>query len=176
MRRLVLVPVTTKAARRELSPVAARGWVEQVHRHLPRLGGWRFAVGLRLREVLGVEGPLVGIGVCGNGPRAWEGEPVMVITRVATNGTPNACSKLYGALCRAGVSLGYVEAWTYTLPEEPGTSLRAAGFEDMGLTDGGEWDRPGVRRRRAADRPEPKRRWRRVLCREAARVAAGVTR
>lgn len=86
----------------------------------------------------------------------------MVITRVATDGTPNACSAIYGALCRAGRALGYTEAWTYTLPEEPGTSLRAAGFTDMGLTAGGEHNRP-ARPRKAAVRPEPKRRWLRRL-------------
>ena len=88
-----------------------------------------------------------------------------MISRVATTGAENACSKLYGALCRAAKALGYVEAWTYTLPEEPGTSLRAAGFEEMGLTAGGEHDRPKQpnRRRAPAMRPEPKRRWRRRL-------------
>jgi hypothetical protein len=66
------------------------------------------------------------------------------------------------AICRAGQALGYTEAWTYTLPEEPGTSLKAAGFKDMGLTAGGEHDRE-KRRRAPAVRPEPKRRWMRVL-------------
>lgn len=91
----------------------------------------------------------------------------MVITRVATDGVPQGCSMLYGALCRAAKALGYREAWTYTLPEEPGISLRAAGFEDMGLTKGGEHDRPS-RRRKPAARPDRKRRWRRVLRAEAA--------
>lgn len=86
----------------------------------------------------------------------------MVITRVATDGTPNACSLIYGALCRAGRALGYTEAWTYTLPEEPGASLRASGFTEMGFTAGGEHSRVS-RPRKAAIRPEPKRRWRRLL-------------
>lgn len=38
--------------------------------------------------------------------------------------------------------LRYVRFVTYTLPSEPGTSLRAAGFHFDGLTDGGEWSRP----------------------------------
>jgi hypothetical protein len=75
---------------------------------------------------------------------------------------------IYGALCRAALSLGYREAWTYTLPEESGASLKAAGFEDMGLTTGGEHDRPNQakRRRRPAEQPSAKRRWRRILVRE----------
>lgn len=102
------------------------------------------------------------VALAGNGPRVWEGTGRLIITRVATDGARNACSMLYGAMCRAGKALGYREAWTYTLPEEPGTSLRAAGFIDMGLTDGGEHDRE-KRPRKPAVRPEPKRRWRRVL-------------
>jgi hypothetical protein len=70
---------------------------------------------------------------------------------------------IYGSLCRAAKALGYREAWTYTLPEEPGTSLRAAGFEEMGLTKASEtYSRPS-RSRRPAVRPEAKRRWMRIL-------------
>lgn len=69
---------------------------------------------------------------------------------------------LYGALCRAAQALGYREAWTYTLPHEKGRSLKAAGFIDMGLTDGGEHCRPS-RYRNPAKHPEPKRRWLRQL-------------
>ncbi len=82
----------------------------------------------------------------------------LVISRVATIGHETACSALDGALCRAGKALGYREAWAYTLSEEPGTSLRAAGFMDMGPTDGGEHDRPSRRRKRGTH-PEKKRRW-----------------
>lgn len=86
----------------------------------------------------------------------------MIITRVATDGVPNGCSMLYGALCRAGKALGYTEAWTYTLPDEPGTSLRAAGFTHQGISKGGEYDCPS-RPRKPAVRPEPKHRWMRTI-------------
>jgi hypothetical protein len=135
---------------------AAMRLVAQWHRHLPKLHGGLFAAGLSS------DGELVGCAVAGNPPRVWQGTGRLVISRVAVHDVPNGCSKLYGALCRAAEALGYAEAWTYTLPEEPGTSLRAAGFEDMGLTDGGEWSRPS-RARTAAVRAEPKRRWRRML-------------
>jgi hypothetical protein len=104
----------------------------------------------------------VGVAVAGNPSRVWQNEAKLVISRVATEGYENACSMLYGALCRAAKALGYVEVWTYTLKDEPGTSLRAAGFMDMGLTDGGEWDRPS-RSRQPVLFPEPKRRWLRKL-------------
>ncbi len=35
---------------------------------------------------------------------------------------------LYGALCRAAKALGYWRIYTYSLPEESGSSLRAVGF------------------------------------------------
>lgn len=139
---------------------AARAWVREVHRHLKIVNGGRFAVAAEH------DGKVVGVGIVGNGPRVWEGTTKMVITRVATDGTRNACSLIYGALCRAGRALGYTEAWTYTLPEESGTSLRASGFEDMGITEGGEHHRES-RPRKPAVRPEPKRRWRRVLAEAA---------
>lgn len=147
MNKLVVVPCTIKRAKAE---------VLRLHRHLKVVGWGRFAAAVAL------DGVVVGVGMVGNGPRVWEGTTKMVITRVATDGTPNACSALYGALCRAGRALGYTEAWTYTLPEEPGTSLRAAGFKDMGLTDGGEHHRE-KRPRKKAVRAEPKRRWCRIL-------------
>lgn len=111
---------------------------------------------------MSVQGRVVGVAVAGNPPRVWQGTGRIVISRVATLEHRNACSKLYGAICRAAEALGYREAWTYSLPEEPGESLRGAGFEDMGLTAGGEHDRPS-RRRKPAKRPDRKRRWRRVL-------------
>lgn len=143
-----ITPMTVKAAQR-----AVKEW----HRHLPRVQGGLFAVGVA------EDGELVGVGIAGNPSRVWQGTGRICITRVAVReGVKNACSMVYGALAGAAKRLGYREAWTYTLPEEPGTSLRAAGFEDMGMTDGGEHDRPS-RRRQPAVRPEPKRRWRRRL-------------
>lgn len=144
---LRIVPMTVRAARRMVS---------QWHRHLPELQGGLFAAGVEN------DGVLCGVAVAGNPARAWQGSGRLVISRVAVVNAPNACSKLYGALCRAAQALGYREVWTYTLPEEPGTSLRAAGFDDMGRTRGGEHDRPS-RRRKPARRPEPKRRWVRRL-------------
>ncbi len=150
-----LTPITGKQAMQ---------WVADTHRHLPKLQGALFAVAVR------EAGQIVAVGTAGNPPRVWQGTGRFVITRVAAKpvaADPGEhakpyCTMIYGALCRAGKALGYREAWTYTLAEEPGTSLRAAGFEDMGLTRAEEWTRPS-RTRAAAVRPEAKRRWRRVL-------------
>lgn len=153
---VLLRPITVKAA---------RAWVRATHRHLPDLQGGLFAVAIHSGS------GLCGVAVAGNPARVWQGTGRIVISRVSTDGAENGCSMLYGAICRAAKALGYCEAWTYTLPHEPGTSLRAAGFIDMGLADGGEWDRPS-RRRNAAVCPQQKRRWMRPLSAQAALARA----
>jgi hypothetical protein len=65
------------------------------------------------------------------------------VTRVATDGAHNACSMLYGAAWRAAKALGYRKLITYTLLEEGGASLRAAGFERGTPAGGGSWNRTG---------------------------------
>jgi hypothetical protein len=144
---MMLQPITVKAA---------TAWVRQSHRHLPDVQGGLFAVAIKSGD------ELRGVAIAGNPSRVWQGTGRIVISRVSTDGAENGCSMLYGAICRAAKALGYREAWTYTLPDEPGTSLRAAGFIDMGLTKGGEWSRPS-RARSPAIRPEKKRRWMRPL-------------
>lgn len=155
-----------------LSPVTVKDaihWCVSVHRHLRReLAGARFAVAIVDRT-----GKRRGVGIVTSGPRVWEDTGRCNIARIGTDGVRNGCSMLYGALCRAAQALGYQEAWTYTLPSEPGSSLRAAGFEEMGLTQGGEHDRPNQpnRRRRPAELSTPKRRWRRILVQAKAHCA-----
>lgn len=144
---IAIEPITVKAA---------RNLVKEWHRHLPDVQGGLFSA------AVSVDGVIVGVAIAGNPARVWQGTGRFVISRVATDGSRNACSKLYGAICRAGQALGYREAWTYTLPEEPGTSLRAAGFEEVGVTAGGEHDR-AKRPRKKAVRPDQKTRWCRVL-------------
>lgn len=63
------------------------------------------------------------------------------VTRLCTDGAPNACSMLYSAAWRAARALGYGRLVTYTLPEEGGTSLRAAGWKLVNTTGGNSWSR-----------------------------------
>jgi hypothetical protein len=158
--KLSVAPCTVKAA---------LGYVRAWHRHLPEVQGGLFAA-----SCVDPSGYVVAVAIAGNPPRVWQGTGRVVISRVAASVGGNACGMLYGALASAAKALGYREAWTYTLPDETGKTLRGAGFVDMGLTAGGEHDRPS-RRRAAAVRPEPKRRWLRVLhpvrWREAIRAA-----
>lgn len=63
------------------------------------------------------------------------------VTRLCTDGTPNACSHLYAAAWRAARALGWRRLITYTLATEPGDSLRGAGWRLVGEAGGGSWHR-----------------------------------
>lgn len=107
------------------------------HRHNRPTQGGLFAVSCE------ADGDIVGVGIVGrpNGRMAQDGYTCEIL-RIATNGHDNACSMLYGALCRAAKALGYRRVLTKTLLSEPGTSLRAAGFVLIGQTNDGEtWAR-----------------------------------
>ena len=113
---------------------------------------------------------LVGVGIAGRPvARGLDDGKTVEITRVCTTGTRNACSKLYGALCRAAAAIGYERAVTYTLAEEPGDSLRGAGCEVAAeLAPRPSWScasRPRVQTDERGDRRPPgaKLRWERVL-------------
>ncbi len=140
---------------RPISQRAAKVWVKATHRHLPTP-----PVGDLYRVALTDVGQLVAVGMAGRPCRALQDGETVEFLRIAYTAEPtkNACTRLYGALRRAGEALGYVRFVTYTLASEPGTSLRAAGFFDDGLTDGGEWSRPS-RPRDAVQQSGPKRRW-----------------
>ena len=142
---LSVVPITQRDA---------RAFVSAHHRHLsaPR--------GDILRAALALDGEIVGVALAGRpSARMLDDGRTLEVTRVAVvEGISNGCSKLYGALRRAAVALGWARIYTYTLPKEPGTSLRAAGFVADGWTGGGEWSRE-ARPRAAAERSDQKRRW-----------------
>jgi hypothetical protein len=128
----------------------AIAFVRQHHRHRPRVAGGIVAVGA-------FEGAaLVGVGILGRGAR-MDPPDVAEVTRVATDGTPHACSAIYARLRRVAQSLGFRALKTFTLPNEPGSSLRAAGATADGFTRGEEWDRPS--RARPPGDARPKRRW-----------------
>ncbi|MCP4549499.1 MAG: hypothetical protein GY835_23840 [bacterium] len=141
---LHLRPCTVKRAKR---------WVYDHHRHLKKLQGAMWAVAVYDGE------ELAGVAAVGHPARKLAEQGKLCVLRVAVaEGVPNACSMLLGACSRAARAMGATDLVTYTLQDEPGTSLRAAGWIDGGLTDGGEYDRPS-RYRQPALFPEPKRRW-----------------
>lgn len=141
---------------RPVSLNAARSWIAECHRHLRRpVTGWLFGV-----EILSDDGERIGVACAGRpASRMLQDGETCEITRVAVvEGHRNACSFAYGALRRAAAALGYARVVTYTLADEPGSSLRAAGFVDCGPAGGGEADRPS-RRRGPVEQSGMKRRW-----------------
>ena len=146
---------------RPITITAAKQLVGQWHRHnLPPQGGL-FAVSVADGD------EVVGVAIVGRPiARALNDGFTAEVTRVATQGAPNACSMLYGAASRAARALGYRRLVTYTLAEEPGTSLRAAGWNhDADLPARKTWSTPSRPRRQTDDdgndrRPTgPKVRW-----------------
>lgn len=82
------------------------------------------------------------------------------ITRCCTDGTPNACSKLYSAAKRTAQAMGYEKVITYTLASETGGSLFAVGAEvDDPACGGGEWSKPSRPRAKAEHDTGKKVRW-----------------
>lgn len=136
---------------------AANAYIAEVHRHHPPTRGHKFSVG-----VVDAAGELRGVGIAGRPvSRMLDADGYLEVVRVATDGTKNACSMIYGSLRRAGVALGYPphKIITYTLAAESGASLRASGWLPDGSTSGGSWSRAG--RAREDNHPlEPKQRWR----------------
>lgn len=134
------------------------------HRHHKPVIGHRFSIG-----VADDNGILHGVAIVGRPVARNAGSPqeILEVTRVATDGALNACSALYGAAARIGRELGYRSIQTYTLDSEPGTSLRAAGWDDEGImrtarASGNGWQHTAGERRQ--DQPTtPKRRWRKRL-------------
>ncbi|MEV7089444.1 XF1762 family protein [Streptomyces sp. NPDC093085] len=129
-RRLSVVP---------LSFADACAMVEQLHRHHRPPRGHKFSLG-----VLDDAGHLHGVAIVGRPVAApFDNGWCVEATRVATDGTPNACSALYGAAWRTAKAAGYLRAITYTQDGESGVSLRAAGWRLVAeLRPRKGWDTP----------------------------------
>jgi len=113
--KLALVPVSFRDA---------CGFVTLWHRHHAPPVGCKFSVGVadeaRVLRGVAIVGRPVG--------RHFDDGTTLEVTRVATDGTPNTSSMLYGACWRATTALGYTRLITYTQTGESGASLRAAGW------------------------------------------------
>lgn len=119
----------------------ACAFIERLHRHHLPPQGWKFGCAVSDGEkVVGVV--TIGRPVSRNNDDGW----TMEVTRLCTDGTKNAASMLYATAWRACRALGYRRLITYILAEEPGISLKAAGWKVVGKTKGESWDRPGRHR------------------------------
>lgn len=114
----------------------ANAFVDQHHRHHKPVVGHIFSIGAAK------DGKIVGVAIVGRPvARMRDDGETAEVTRLCTDGTKNACSFLYGACQRAAFALGFKRIGTYILASEPGTSLTAANWRQVGETTGGSWSR-----------------------------------
>lgn len=145
----------------ELRPITLRRaneFVAALHRHHRPVAGCLFC------QSVWTEDTLHGVAIVGR-PTARMADDGLTceVTRVCTDGARNACSMLYGACARIARSMGFHRIQTYTLPEEGGASLRAAGWTlESEFAGGGTWSRVG-RERTDVHPTQQKARWARQL-------------
>lgn len=129
-----------------LCPITQReafAFVKKHHRHHEAPRGSLLIIGAESHEAI------VGVAIVGRPvSRHLDDGYTAEVTRLCVlPSVPNACSFLYAACWRACRAIGYRKLVTYTLPEEGGASLRAAGWKLIGEAGGGSWsrkDRPRV--------------------------------
>ena len=111
---LSIKPITLKSANE---------FVKQYHRHNLPTVGCKFAIACYDNN------RLCGVAICGR-PTARNADDgkTLEIYRNCTDGTYNACSKLYGACIRVSKEMGYEKVITYTLDSENGASVLASNF------------------------------------------------
>ena len=140
---LVAVPITF---------AEAKAFVSQHHRHNDPPLSHKISIGVSLDD------KIVGVAIAGRPvSRHFDDGWTLEVSRVATDGTRNACSFLYGAIKRCGRAMGYTRFVTYTLPQESGSSLKASGWILVNTKAGGTeamWNsRPRLNRPRVDTTP-----------------------
>lgn len=139
-RLVIRLAATTEIRMLYLTPInldEANAFVILHHRHHSSVPGAKFSLAVSEGEtVRGVA--IVGRPVARKLDNGW----TLEVNRVCTDGARNACSMLYGAAWRAAKALGFRRLITYTLLDEGGASLRAAGWRLLGERGGGNWNVP----------------------------------
>lgn len=132
----------------------ANAFVYVFHRHHKPTRGCKFCIGCYDKEA----GKIVGVAICGRPvSRYLDNGHILEINRLCTDGTTNACSKLYGACVRIAKEMGYDKVITYILESEDGASLKASNFVCEGIAGGRMWT--GKRARDNGVPKEMKTRW-----------------
>jgi len=113
----------------------ANQFVSEHHRHHKPVVGHKFSIAVSDGD------EVVGVAIISRPvSRVLDDGWTLEVTRNCTDGTSNAASCLYGAAWRAAKAMGYRKLVTYTLPEEGGASVRAAGWKCIGKAGGGSWN------------------------------------
>jgi hypothetical protein len=140
----------------EIVPITqadAFAFIERHHRHHGKPFGALFQI------AAAENGEIVGVCVIGRPiARLLEDGYTAEVLRLCTTGERNACSMLLAAAWRTARAMGYRRLVTYTLPEEGGASLRAAGWKLIGEAGGPGKTNRAERARRAAN-DAVKHRW-----------------
>jgi hypothetical protein len=142
---LRVVPLTLKQA---------NALVAELHRHHKPVVGHRFSLGVMDGDRI-VGAAIVGRPTGRKNPQYSWAE----VTRLVTDGTKNACSKLYSASARTACAMGFDRIQTFILESETGVSLRAAGWHFDQWSDGGDWNVPSRLGRRTDQPMQRKQRW-----------------
>ena len=147
----------TKITAIPLELAAANEFVANLHRHHDPVYRDKFRVGAL------VDGKLVGVVQVGRPVSRYldNGENIEVV-RLCTDGTKNVCSFLYAKAARIAKEMGYKKIITYILESESGASLKAAGWKQETVTNGGTWNRKSRPRNTTAP-TVPKKRYVKIL-------------
>lgn len=141
----------------EIQPITQREaneFIKRHHRHNKPPRGWKLGIAVNDGEkVVGVI--TVGRPVARHFDNGWTAE----VNRCCTDGTKNACSMLYGAAWRACKAMGYKRLITYTRADEPGNSLRAAGWQVIAERPAAVWNSKRDRHRIDATEPFQRMLW-----------------
>jgi hypothetical protein len=137
----------------------ACAFVDARHRHHKKPQGHKFSICLIDDED---GGRIVGVAIVGRPVERKHPEFTAQVTRLCTDGTPNACSMLYAACRRICQAMGYDICNTFTGPGESGTSLVAAGWVEVETHSSRSWNVPS---RARTDKTEigPRRKWETAL-------------
>jgi hypothetical protein len=112
----------------------ANAFVEENHRHHKAVIGHKFSIGCNNGK------KLIGVAIVGRPvSRYLDDGFTLEVNRLCTDGTKNACSKLYSAAARAARELGYEKIITYILETENGASLKASGWDCTGIAGAVMW-------------------------------------
>jgi hypothetical protein len=145
-----IVPMTLKAANE---------YVSKYHRHHKPSIRHKLSIGL-----VDDKDELIGVAILGRPVNRYcDNGFTLEVARLCTDGTSNACSKLYGASARIAKEMGYNKIQTYILDVELGTSLKASGWKFVALTKGGVWKHKDGKPRRTDQPLNPKQRWEKLF-------------
>ena len=126
------------------------------HRHNDPVPGAKFCVGAADEDDVLRAVAIVGRPVASR----FDDGMTLEVCRVATDGTRNANSLLYGASARAAFALGYRRLVTYTQADESGSSLRAAGWKVIAERPARRgWSVPSRRRDNTRYESVPRQLW-----------------